>query len=75
MSDCGCSTINDKTQLKPLEEALELLLSHARAVSEVERVATSEALGRVLAEPVTSRVTMPPWDNSAMDATPSIAPI
>ncbi|MEJ1334568.1 MAG: molybdopterin molybdotransferase MoeA [Candidatus Sedimenticola sp. (ex Thyasira tokunagai)] len=67
MSDCGCSTINDKTQLKPLEEALELLLSHARAVSEVERVATSEALGRVLAEPVTSRVTMPPWDNSAMD--------
>ncbi|MES9858632.1 MAG: gephyrin-like molybdotransferase Glp [Sedimenticola sp.] len=67
MSDCGCSTINEKTHLKPLEEALELLLSHAKAVPEVEMVALSEALGRVLAEPVISRVTMPPWDNSAMD--------
>jgi molybdopterin molybdotransferase len=32
-----------------------------------ERVPLSEALGRVLAEPVVSRRTLPPFDNSAMD--------
>ena len=32
-----------------------------------ERVGLSEALGRVLAEPVVSRRTLPPFDNSAMD--------
>lgn len=67
MSDCGCSTIKDSTPLKSLEDALELLLDHARAVAEIEWVSTSDAIGRVLAEPVTSKVTMPPWDNSAMD--------
>ncbi len=67
MSDCGCSSINAGPKLKPLEEALELLLSHARPVAEVEWVPLEDALGRVLAELVTSRVTMPPWDNSAMD--------
>ena len=33
----------------------------------VERVALREALGRVLAEPVVSPITIPAWDNSAMD--------
>jgi molybdopterin molybdotransferase len=33
----------------------------------VERVALPEALGRVLASPVTSPITLPAWDNSAMD--------
>ena len=32
-----------------------------------ERVPLLDALGRVLAQPVTSRVTIPAWDNSAMD--------
>lgn len=32
-----------------------------------ERVAVLDALGRVLAEPVSSRLTIPAWDNSAMD--------
>jgi molybdopterin molybdotransferase len=32
-----------------------------------ERVALSDALGRVLAEPVVSRRTLPPFDNSGMD--------
>ncbi len=32
-----------------------------------ERVPLSDALGRVLAEPVVSRRTLPPFDNSAMD--------
>lgn len=67
MSDCGCSSVKSSTPLKPLEEAIELLLSHAKSVTEVEMVPISDALGRVLAEPLTSKVTMPPWDNSAMD--------
>lgn len=33
----------------------------------IETVALEEALGRVVAEPVVSRLTLPPWDNSAMD--------
>ena len=32
-----------------------------------ERVALQEALGRVLASPVVSRRTLPPFDNSGMD--------
>ena len=66
MSDCGCEAVTE-LQMKPLEEALELLLSHARAVTGVEVVPLSEANGRVLAESVVSRINMPPWDNSAMD--------
>jgi molybdopterin molybdotransferase len=33
----------------------------------VERVALRDALGRVLASPAVSPITVPPWDNSAMD--------
>ena len=33
----------------------------------VERVALSDALGRVLASPAISPITLPAWDNSAMD--------
>jgi molybdopterin molybdotransferase len=33
----------------------------------VERVPLLDALGRVLATPVTAPLTLPPWDNSAMD--------
>ncbi|MGH7634647.1 MAG: gephyrin-like molybdotransferase Glp, partial [Gemmatimonadaceae bacterium] len=33
----------------------------------VERVALLDAAGRVLATPVTSPLTLPAWDNSAMD--------
>lgn len=67
MSECGCSSHTGGAPLKPLEEALALLLSHARPVTEVEEVSLPEALGRVLASAITSRITMPPWDNSAMD--------
>ena len=67
MSECDCSSHNAPAELKSLEEALDTLLSHAVKVDQVERVAIEDALGRVLAEAVTSRITMPPWDNSAMD--------
>ncbi len=66
MSDCGCSTVAEPS-MKPLEEALSLLLDHARPVGERETVPLAEAAGRILAEPVVSQINMPPWDNSAMD--------
>lgn len=66
MSDCDCSTLAEPS-MKSLEEALSLLLSHARALGEHETVPLAEAAGRVLAEPVVSQINMPPWDNSAMD--------
>ncbi|WP_244617481.1 gephyrin-like molybdotransferase Glp [Sulfurimicrobium lacus] len=49
------------------DEALELLLGHARPIGEVERIHTTHALGRVLAQPLVSTVSVPPLDNSAMD--------
>ncbi|WP_428608640.1 molybdopterin molybdotransferase MoeA [Sedimenticola sp.] len=66
MSECGCSSVSEPS-MKPLEEALALLLGHAQAVTEREVVTLAEANGRILAEPVVSKINMPPWDNSAMD--------
>lgn len=51
----------------PAEEALERLLSHATAVSEVEQLETINAGRRVLARDVMSQLDVPPMDNSQMD--------
>ena len=67
MSECGCDAPKAGPKLKPIEEALEFLLDRAVPVSEVEQVPVSQALGRVLAQTVESRIDVPPWDNSAMD--------
>ena len=48
-------------------QLLENLLVRARGVTETETVAISAALGRVLARPQISAITVPPLDNSAMD--------
>jgi len=53
--------------LKTYDEALALLLSHAEPLVETEQVPLTEALGRVLAAPVTSLIDVPGWDYSAMD--------
>ena len=50
-----------------LEEALTRLLQAVRPLAEAERVATFDALGRVLAEPVASLLDVPPEDNTSMD--------
>jgi len=50
----------------PVAEASERILAGVEPLG-TERVALSDALGRVLASPVTSPVTIPAWDNSAMD--------
>ena len=49
-----------------VEEALEQILSRTR-VHEPESLDVTEALGRILAEPVVSRREIPPWPNSSMD--------
>lgn len=53
--------------MKTLNEALELLVSQARAVEEFEVVTVSDSLGRVLAKDAISLVDVPPLDNSQMD--------
>lgn len=53
------------TLLAP-EEALRLVLEHARPLGE-ERVALAAALGRVLAEDLVAAGDVPPFANSAMD--------
>ena len=49
-----------------VEDALEQILSRIEPLG-TELVEVLAALGRVLAEPVVSRLTLPPWPNSSMD--------
>jgi molybdopterin molybdotransferase len=56
-----------KSPMLTAQQALDHLLSHAVAVSESEKVAMQVALGRVLAENVSSLVDVPPLDNTSMD--------
>ncbi|PSB11915.1 molybdopterin molybdenumtransferase [Pleurocapsa sp. CCALA 161] len=48
-------------------EAIILNLVNSRASNQVEIVALEEANGRILAQPVTGKLDIPHWDNSAMD--------
>jgi molybdopterin molybdotransferase len=50
-----------------LDQALQQLLAQAVPLAQTESVATFDALGRVLAEPVISTVVVPPLDNAEMD--------
>jgi molybdopterin molybdotransferase len=60
--------VSDKRPpLRPLDDALLELLSHARLLPGVESVATFDADGRVLAEDLVSPLQVPPQDNSSMD--------
>ncbi|MGE4405214.1 molybdopterin molybdotransferase MoeA [Pseudomonas sp.] len=63
MSACGC----DSKGLRPVDEAIDELLARVPALPAVEHVALSDALGRVLAEPLSAPFPVPAWDNSAMD--------
>jgi molybdopterin molybdotransferase len=49
------------------DQLLDALLERARGVTDTETVSLTDALGRVLAAPQTSAITVPPADNSAMD--------
>ncbi len=52
--------------LLTLDEAREQMLAGVTALPS-EQVPLAEAAGRVLAQAITSLLTVPPWDNSAMD--------
>jgi molybdopterin molybdotransferase len=54
------------THLLSLEEALERILEGVLPLR-AESLPLSEGLGRVMAEDVAALLTLPPWDNSAMD--------
>ena len=62
---CGCD--HHAGKLTPLDVALQRGLNLAPCVPEVEEVALSEAIGRVLADDAISPIPLPPFDNSAMD--------
>jgi molybdopterin molybdotransferase len=47
-------------------EASACILEHIEPLS-AEEVSLADALGRVIASPITSAVTLPPWRNSSMD--------
>jgi molybdopterin molybdotransferase len=53
--------------LLSVEEARAAVLAAVPGPTDAEVAYLSEALGRVLAEPVVSTTALPPWDNSAMD--------
>jgi molybdopterin molybdotransferase len=53
-------------ELLSVEAARAAILANARPV-DVERIRSPDSLGRVVAEPVIAKVSLPPWANSAMD--------
>ncbi len=53
--------------LLPVEAAQATVLAGVEPFTETERMTPEAALGRVLAEALSARVSLPPWDNSAMD--------
>jgi molybdopterin molybdotransferase len=53
--------------LLSVEDARSAILAAVPGALGEEAVAVDEALGRVLARSVVAAVTLPPWDNSAMD--------
>ena len=59
--------MSGEERLHGVEEARDAVLARVPPPQRVETVATSAALGRVLARDVVAAVTLPPWDNSAMD--------
>jgi molybdopterin molybdotransferase len=65
---CGCD-LPSATQgrLIAVDVALARGLSLARPVLENEALPLSESIGRVLAEPARAPISLPPFDNAAMD--------
>lgn len=59
--------MDKKQNMLSADEALSFLLARVRPANETEQIATADALGRVLAERLSSVVNVPPLDNSAMD--------
>ena len=54
-------------ELRSVEAARDAILAAVPGPTSEEIVSIDRALGRVLSRPVVATVTLPPWDNSAMD--------
>jgi molybdopterin molybdotransferase len=54
-------------KLIPIQQAQKILLSHMEVIVSKERVKTSDALGRVTAEPIHSPIPLPPFARSTVD--------
>lgn len=67
MAEVSCDDPKFGARLIPVDEALQRLSEQVKPVTEVEWVAVSDGLLRVLAEPVFSSISVPPLANSAMD--------
>jgi molybdopterin molybdotransferase len=61
------------TETLPFDEALRLVTSAARPIDRTERLALSDADGRVLVHNVTATIDVPPFDRAAMDGYAVIA--
>lgn len=59
--------------MKTAAEALQILISSMRPITEMERISVVDGLGRVLAEPVVSPIDVPAYDNSQMDGYAGVA--
>jgi len=59
--------MDKKQNMLSADEALAFLLARVQPANKTEQIATVDALGRVLAERLTSAINVPPLDNSAMD--------
>lgn len=55
------------TQLVPLQEALDSILTGITAAGQTESIPVTQAVGRILSEPFVAAVDSPPYTNSAMD--------
>ena len=67
MKDSTNNSCDYQQTLIPIDEALSLLEEKAVSVTDNEKVELKTALGRILAEDLSSRINVPPADNSAMD--------
>jgi len=54
-------------RLLRVEEAEAMVLTGVEPLDETEQMAPEAALGRPLAAAISARISLPPWDNSAMD--------
>ncbi len=64
---CGCEEYDARKKLLTIDAALDLIGHSVTIVDGTEDICLGKALGRVLADPVSSRSMSPPFDNAAMD--------
>lgn len=64
---CGCDRPAARTSLVSIDAALAMIAGRTSTIDGTETIPLLQAIGRVLALPVTSLSMSPPFDNAAMD--------